>query len=302
MGPEEYFLLSRIDGATATRDVILGSGLAIDDAVKHLTRLRSLGALLLPGETAPPTPTVAPLPAKPAARFVPTPDEARLLAVEVDIPVPDREELLRLRRLIACPPHELLGIAQDDAKGAKLAYLQLSKRLHPDRFYKRNVGPWAPILNTVFEALTRANREVAAIAKARSQSAGSSQAAHAANLYEQACSLEMAGDHPEALKLFAACIKLDEKIRYLKRAASCANAFEQYGQAESYALRALEKDSADASAARLLAAAYRGQERYDEAASTLGRALEMRLEHDTILTELKRDLQEVRKLLVADSR
>jgi DnaJ domain len=53
IGPEEYFVMSRIDGATTLRDVIVTTGLPLNQAISIVTRLRSLGALLLPGETPP---------------------------------------------------------------------------------------------------------------------------------------------------------------------------------------------------------------------------------------------------------
>ncbi len=60
VGPEEYFVMSRIDGTTSLRDVIVTTGLPLNQAISIVSRLRTLGALLLPGE--------AP---KPAAQAVP---------------------------------------------------------------------------------------------------------------------------------------------------------------------------------------------------------------------------------------
>ena len=53
VGPEEYFILSRIDGSQSLRDVLFASGLPVEKAVAAVTRLRQIGALLLPGEKAP---------------------------------------------------------------------------------------------------------------------------------------------------------------------------------------------------------------------------------------------------------
>ncbi|HET9991303.1 MAG TPA: DnaJ domain-containing protein [Kofleriaceae bacterium] len=50
--PDEYFLFSRFDGSQTLRDVLLESGLPIDRAIQIVMKLRSLGALLLPTETA----------------------------------------------------------------------------------------------------------------------------------------------------------------------------------------------------------------------------------------------------------
>jgi hypothetical protein len=57
VGPEEYFVLSRIDGSQTLRDVLLATGLSVDRGIAIVQRLRSIGALLLPGETSAPAPT-----------------------------------------------------------------------------------------------------------------------------------------------------------------------------------------------------------------------------------------------------
>ncbi|MDQ3368190.1 MAG: hypothetical protein M3680_22425, partial [Myxococcota bacterium] len=68
VGPEEYFLLSRIDGTQSLRDVMFATGLPVDRAIQIVIKLRSLGALLLPSESeAPPTPQTPPTPPAPAA-------------------------------------------------------------------------------------------------------------------------------------------------------------------------------------------------------------------------------------------
>ncbi len=59
VGPDEYFVLSRIDGTQTLREVLLSTGLPIDRGIAIVTRLRSIGALLWPGETQPPAVAVA---------------------------------------------------------------------------------------------------------------------------------------------------------------------------------------------------------------------------------------------------
>ncbi len=62
IGPEEYFVMSRVDGVTSLRDIIVTTGLPVSQAIAIVTRLRQLGALLLPGETPPPKAAGAPPP------------------------------------------------------------------------------------------------------------------------------------------------------------------------------------------------------------------------------------------------
>lgn len=60
VGPDEYFVLSRIDGAMSLRDVLLSTGLPIERGIAIVLKLRSIGALLLPGETTAPVPAAPP--------------------------------------------------------------------------------------------------------------------------------------------------------------------------------------------------------------------------------------------------
>ncbi|HEX7840309.1 MAG TPA: hypothetical protein VF469_22680, partial [Kofleriaceae bacterium] len=62
VGPQEYFVLSRIDGLQTLRDVLLTTGLPVERAISIVQRLRAIGALLIPGETAAPA-SAAPSPA-----------------------------------------------------------------------------------------------------------------------------------------------------------------------------------------------------------------------------------------------
>ncbi|HRC55459.1 MAG TPA: hypothetical protein PKU97_06005 [Kofleriaceae bacterium] len=63
VGPEEYFVMSRIDGVTSLRDIIVTTGLPVGHAISIVSRLRAMGALLLPGES--PAPAPAPVPSPP---------------------------------------------------------------------------------------------------------------------------------------------------------------------------------------------------------------------------------------------
>src|SRR5574338_255046 len=55
VGPDEYFVLSRIDGNQTIREVLLSTGLPVERGIAIVTKLRSIGALLLPGETMAPS-------------------------------------------------------------------------------------------------------------------------------------------------------------------------------------------------------------------------------------------------------
>ncbi len=55
--------------------------------------------------------------------------------------------------------YELLGVPHDaDAKAVQAAYYEMSRAWHPDRYFRRELGPYRERLETVFANLTRAYR------------------------------------------------------------------------------------------------------------------------------------------------
>jgi len=342
VAPEEYFVLSRIDGTQTLREVLLATGLPVDRAVAIVARLRSLGALLLPGETtAPagpmaarrPAPVrIAPPPAGPAVPRTltpmgqapsgsrptvvvrhdltlpnPTADELAALAETNDLDDHERRRILAMARLIGHDPYALLGLPGGaDARALKLAYFQLSKEIHPDRYYGKRLGSFAARMSTVFEATSRAYARLTTHDKARGGAAPSAAQAsdqpqtpqaYAAELFDRACQVEVGGDAMEAMKLFAAAVRVDPQARYLRRAASCALAANQPKTAVEYAKKAHALAPNDPSVARLLAAAFRAAGKLEDAEEVLVIAMALKTENDVLAAELRNDLAEVRRLL-----
>lgn len=207
VGPEEYFILSRIDGSQSLRDVLFASGLPIVRAVQAITKLRSLGALLLPGETAAPIAMPTPKPAVPqpqpktgtapfpavatrppaAPQRTPsssmteqpvlthdlrlvdaTREEQAALAENVEMAEGERRLILAMARVVN-DPWALLGIPPgSDPKMVKRAYFTLSKAIHPDRYFGKRLGTFAQRTNAVFEATSRAYAQLSRTDKHRS--------------------------------------------------------------------------------------------------------------------------------------
>jgi len=351
VGPEEYFVLSRIDGVQSLRDVMLATGLPVDRAIAIVTRLRSIGALLLPGETAAPAPAAVPAPpaqrpAAPsrAAASSPTPVNPRTItpmsrtpsATEPVIPtfvhdlrldMPTAAELAALgednaltdterRRILAIArlidqndPWAILGVDSGaDTKTVKRAYFLLSKEIHPDRYYGKQLGSFAARLNVVFEATSRAYAKLTTPEKAkgtasqqalRKQDQPQTPQEYAAELFDRACQLEVSGQALEAMKLFAAAVRMDPQTRYLRRATSCALAAGQPKTAVEYAKKAHGQAPNDASSARLLAAAFRAAGKLSDAEEVLVMAMAIKSENDVLTNELRNDLAEVRRLLAS---
>jgi hypothetical protein len=412
VGPEEYFVLSRIDGNQSMREILLSTGLSVERGIAILTKLRSIGALLLPGETTAPPPGSAPqrpsqprteataTPARPITppRGVPigippragrepiappmsqrpagplpqgTPKDAyepptmlRASAVAVDAPtsrlppslkdvtvdgptlrrtpeqrdaevavvlpqptdaerkaldeacelgLPERLRILAMMRLVdGRDPWALLGVERgSNDKTLKRAYFKLSKEIHPDRFYGKQLGSYGDKLALVFEAVSRAYAKLTTPEKKAPTGAHVSvgqaeqpqtPGEYAGELFERACALEVSGDAMGAMKLFAAAVRIDPQTRYLRRAASCALAAGQPKTAVEYAKKAQTQASEDPSAARLLAAAFRAAGKLADAEEVLVMAMALKSENDVLTAELRNDLAEVRRQIKASER
>lgn len=367
VGPDEYFVLSRIDGNLSLRDVLLATGLPIERGIQIVTRLRSIGALLLPGETGTPAPatmpartpsatspaasrTVTPVASTPRAGMpvvpplarpqaasasapsaratTPTPagpelghdlrledpsaDELTAMAEDCVVPEVVRRRVLSMQRLIPkSDPHALLGVSGSaDAKTLKRAYFLLSKEIHPDRYYGKQVGSFGERMSQVFEAASRAYARLTGTDKSRSSGANPAVRSatkeqpqtpqeYAAELFDRACQLEVSGDALGAMKLFAAAVRMDSQSRYLRRAASCALQAQQPKSAVEYAKKAYSQSPNDVSAARLLAAAFRAAGKLSDAEEVLVMAMAIKNENDVLTAELRNDLVEVRRLLAS---
>jgi len=328
-GPEEYFLFSRFDGAVTLRDVLLESGLPVDKAIAIVVKLRSYGALMLPGETTAPVrvqapaipvaprtvtrspPSAPPTAAGPSGPILdlalsnPSPEELHALSEDNVLSDQVRRRILAMARLLdQRDPYILLGVPHGaDKQTLKRAYFKLSKEIHPDRFYGKQLGMFAERLSTVFEALSRAYEgltspsKVAAAAKAPVAETAQSPQEYAAELFERACQQEVGGDHLGAMKLFSAAVRIDPQTKYLRRSASCALAAGQPRTALDHAKKAQTNSPSDPSLARLLAAAFRGCGKLADAEDVLVMAMALKTENDMLSNELRNDLAEVRRLL-----
>jgi curved DNA-binding protein CbpA len=325
---EDYFVWSRVDGHATLRDIILMAGLGTERAIAILRKLRSTGAVLLPGET-PETPTVVaalatkdapvrrPRPPSVAPPFerretppvglddlgALSPDEERAMGEVVQLQDQEKRRIIQVMRLVTAGDYfAVLGVPREvDKRELKRAYFRLSKEFHPDRHYAQKLGSFAPWLNRIFETATRAfqvlsdaGSRAAHIASLDDQSEVAARpqdrASHAADLFERACVIEASGDQHAALRLFAAAVKVEALPRYLRRAATCALACGELSDAEHYAKYAARLRADDASYARLLADVYRAAGKLNEAERILLGALALPTVSDLLARELEADL------------
>ncbi len=383
IGPQEYFVLSRIDGKTTLRDVLLSTGLPPEQCVTIAQRLRSLGAMLLPNEASPPPTAVARTASSPAVPVVartasgsavarppassaagarptaayveppttargvsvgakptpgsippledsatlrgprasiggaavrvadldlslssPTDDEVLAMAESVELSEGERRRLLALARLVSKrDPWALLGVPKGSPdKDLKRAYFRLSKDIHPDRYFGKKLGSFHTRLASVFEAVARAyaeltNKKAAAVVAARASDEPQTQQAYAQELFDRACQAEVSGDAENAMKLFAAAVRLEPQVRYLRRAANCALLSSQPRTAVEYAKKAASIAPDDPSCARLLAQCFKALGQLDAAEEVLVMAMAIKSENDMLTAELRNDLKDVQRAL-----
>jgi tetratricopeptide (TPR) repeat protein len=244
-----------------------------------------------------------------------TPEEKAALAEDVELAPDDRRRILAMhRRLGSGDAAAILGVPDPtDKKALKRAYFALSKEFHPDRFYGKRLGSFAPRLSAIFEEAAAAygvltgerqkrpsppahGRGAAPAAPASaSATKAASPADYAAELFDRACQTEVSGDLPGALRLFASALRVDAPARYLRRAARCALAAKEVSVALEYARKAANLEPSDPSTARVLAAAFKAAGKLEQAEEVLVMAVMIPIENDQLMHELQHDLAELRR-------
>ncbi len=235
----------------------------------------------------------------------PTAEESDAMGLEIALDEQQRIRILLFRRgMVRCTLFDLLGVAPDtDKRNVKRAYFRLSKDFHPDLYYGKDIGPFEGWLSEVFKAITDAfkilgnNKKRAKYESSLRGEAGhelpQTKEDHAAALFMNACDSELHGETDQALKLFAAAIRMDEQGSYMRRAAMCAVQARELSVAEEYAKKAAELFKKDASYQRVLADVYRAGAQYDKAKEILEKSLTLHIETDTLFGELESDLASV---------
>jgi curved DNA-binding protein CbpA len=142
--PKEGFLLSRIDGRTSWTALRQIGGIAPDEVDRALERFAKEGVIVLEGRGAAQRP-------ESASREPEGVDPN--LGISVDL----QRKVLAFEGLLDRPYHEILGVDRAaDAKDIKRAYFRLSREYHPDRYFRRNVGPFAARFDRIFKKVAEA--------------------------------------------------------------------------------------------------------------------------------------------------
>ncbi len=146
LSPREGYLLSRIDGRTPWKLLREIGGLPPVEVDRVLEGWLQQGILALPGTGGAEGSTSA------AA-----PDPEAVVNPRLDMPLEVQRRVLEFEARLARPYHEILGVEREaSAALIKKAYFGLSKQFHPDRYFRRNVGHFAPRLERIFKKLVEA--------------------------------------------------------------------------------------------------------------------------------------------------
>ncbi len=143
LSPEEGFLLSRIDGVTPWEMLASISGVDPGRADACLDAWLRDGLIRLAGEKAP-------------AR-VPAGDPSPSVDASLGLPVEVQERALAFESKLEGSYHALLGVKTDaEPREIKRAYFKLSRDFHPDRYFGKELGAFAPLLDRIFKKIALA--------------------------------------------------------------------------------------------------------------------------------------------------
>lgn len=167
LDPMDGFLMTRIDGKLGPKDLARETGLPDFSVARALEKLEKLGVIEIIDPNAPPP--APPPPPKPQERkstvaqfddglLAPKYDPKELEA-PADLTLEQKKRILDFYyRLDDLDHYTLLGTTRDaDKKGVKRAYFELAALFHPDRYFKKDLGPFKPKMEVLFNRITEAH-------------------------------------------------------------------------------------------------------------------------------------------------
>ncbi|MBL8611680.1 MAG: DnaJ domain-containing protein [Myxococcales bacterium] len=155
----EGFLMSRINGSLTIAQIASETGQDVEAVVELVDKLEKAYVVSTapPGQTvrppAPPPPPVGPKPI-PTGRYKPAE-----LAEACDLDDDQKKRVLDLFYAVSdCDSYRLLGVAREaDKKAIKRAYYEVAAAVHPDKFFRKNLGAFKAKMEAVFHRLTEAH-------------------------------------------------------------------------------------------------------------------------------------------------
>lgn len=168
LDPTDGFLLTRIDGRLGARDLSRETGLPEFSVERALEKLEKLGIVERIDPDAPPPQAPPPPPSSPQVHRSAIADFSSLLQPkydpaeldeECDVPREHRKRVLDLyHRLDDLDHYTLLGVTREtDKKTIKRSYFELASVMHPDRYFKKNLGSFKGKMEALFARVTEAH-------------------------------------------------------------------------------------------------------------------------------------------------
>ena len=151
LSPVEGFVFSVIDGVSDEQKIAMLTGLAVPDVASAILRLVELGAVRLESSAAPP-------PSQRAGAAAPS---TRLAGGTAGAPDLDPARAQKIDDLFAklddVDHYELLGVPRDaEKKRIKSAYYATAPEFHPDKFFRKDIGPYKAKIEAIFVRFTAA--------------------------------------------------------------------------------------------------------------------------------------------------
>ncbi|MBN1947311.1 MAG: DnaJ domain-containing protein [Bradymonadales bacterium] len=161
--PETWFLLSRVDGKVSLKDLLRISGLPHQQTIDTLRTLSDHRLITLPNRSSPlPEPKKEPIeelrPTNWPVSFDQFTFDPLTIEQEGAMPLPMRKLLAyyhyHLRRVSF---YDLFGVERNaDLRQIQDAYYRLAKVFHPDRWFRKEIGPLEQPLKEVFRWVNKA--------------------------------------------------------------------------------------------------------------------------------------------------
>jgi tetratricopeptide (TPR) repeat protein len=161
------FLLTRIDGRLGKKQLAQDTGLPEFQVEKTLEKLEKLGVVEIVEPSAPAA--AAPPPAAPVRDRTQLPQFASIgldpkydpkeLEEDVELSADQKKRVLDMYyRLDDLDHYTLLGVGKDaDKKTVKRSYFELASLMHPDRYFKKNLGSFKGKMEALFGRITEAH-------------------------------------------------------------------------------------------------------------------------------------------------
>lgn len=168
------FLLTRIDGKLGKKELARDTGLPEFQVEAVLAKLEKLGVTEMVERGAPPSNALPPPPARDRTQlpqFASIGDDPKYdpkeLDEEVELSADQKKRVLDLfYRLDDLDHYTLLGVSKEaDKKTVKRSYFELASIMHPDRYFKKNLGSFKGKMEALFGRITEAHDTLVDAAK-----------------------------------------------------------------------------------------------------------------------------------------